>query len=101
MTIPADFRLLSTPNIWIANTGATIHNTPHQEGMTNIKQGTNNDSITVGNGDKIKSVSVGQIKGAVTTKMGQIIASVVLKEVAYTPQSKFNLLSLIKMMSEG
>jgi len=101
MTIPADFRLLSTPNIWIADTGATIHNTPHQEGMTNIKQGTNNDSITVGNGDKIKSVLVGQIKGAVTTKMGQIVASVVLKEVAYTPQSKFNLLLLIKMMSKG
>ena len=37
MTIPADFRLLSTPNIWIADTGATINNTPHQEGMTNIK----------------------------------------------------------------
>ena len=69
--------------------------------MINIKQGTNNNSITIGNGDKIKSVSVGQIKGAVTTKIGQIVASVVLKEVAYIPQSKFNLLLLTKMMSKG
>ena len=28
MSMPTDFKLLSTPNTWIADTGATIHNVP-------------------------------------------------------------------------
>ena len=29
ITIPTNFKILETPNVWIADTGATIHNTPH------------------------------------------------------------------------
>ena len=47
MIMPTNFKLLSTPNTWISDTGATIHNTPHDVGMTNASRGTNQDSITV------------------------------------------------------
>jgi len=69
--------------------------------MTNVRSGTAKDSVTVGNRDKMISKHMGDIKGMITTKYGQEVAKVWLKDVAYTPKSKFNLLSLTKMMSEG
>ena len=93
--------MLATPNIWIADTGATIHNTPHDIGFTEKRTGKMNDSVTVENGAKVESKAIGQIKGTVTTKAGNEIAKVTLQDVALTPNSKFNLLSLMKMMNDG
>lgn len=44
---------------------------------------------------------MGYIEGTVTNKKGQDIARVKLKDVILTPASKFNLLSITKMMKEG
>ena len=84
MTIPADFKLLATPNIQIADTGATVHNTPYDIGLTYKRISTENNSVIVGNGQKVKSTSMGQIRGAVTTRSSQKVADVLLKEVVYT-----------------
>jgi hypothetical protein len=40
--------LLSDPNIWIADSAATVHTTPHNIGMTNIRKAGKEDGITVG-----------------------------------------------------
>jgi len=101
LCIPADFKLLSTPNLWIVDTGATIHNTPHENRMSQTRKGTESDSVMVGNGERIKSTTLGSIRGLVTTRKGEIVAKVTLTDVACTPDSKFNLLSITKMMSEG
>ena len=94
--MPTDFKLLSTPNIWIADAGATIHNTPHDIGMADVNQGTSKDVIAVGNGERTQSESMGSIKGVVTTKNGSTVATVTLKDVSCTPKLKFNLLSVTK-----
>ena len=56
--------------------------------------------MTVGNRDKMKSSSLGLVKGTVANKMGQVISNVTLKDIAQTPQSKFNFLSITKMMGD-
>ena len=97
----ASFDLLAGSEVWIADIGATIHNTPHKIGMINIREGKESNSITVGNGEKVISVAVGSITGTVTSKIGKKVAKVTLNHVVHTPHSKFNLLSIMKMMSDG
>jgi hypothetical protein len=38
MTFPDNHDFLSDPNVWIADTGATVHNTPHQCGLMNVRK---------------------------------------------------------------
>ena len=38
MTFPAKLGLLDDPNVWIADTGATVHSTSHASGMVDIKK---------------------------------------------------------------
>ena len=64
MAIPVDFELFTAPNIWMSDTRATVHNTPHEAGSTNKNIGTENDR----NGEKVKSTAKGQIKGTATSK---------------------------------
>ena len=101
MAIPSNFKLLALLNIWIVDIGATIHNTPHEIGLTNARSGTSKDSITIGNSKKMPSKYIEDIKGTITTKYGQEIARVLLKDAAHALKSKFNLLSLTKIMNEG
>ena len=101
MAIPSNFKILVSLNIWIADTGATIHNIPLEIGLTNARSGTSKDSVTTGNSEKMSSKYIGDIKGTITTKHGQEIARVLLKDVVHVPKSKFNLLFLTKMMNEG
>ena len=37
MQFPTSMEMLSDPNVWIADTGATCHSTLHQDGLTNLK----------------------------------------------------------------
>ena len=69
MAMPEDL-LLTTPNICVADIGATVHSTPYEAGLNNKKIGTENDSVTMGNGDKIKYAAMVQIKGTITSKEG-------------------------------
>jgi hypothetical protein len=43
--------LLMDPNIWPGDTAATVHMSPHEEGMTNKKK--IRGGVTVGNGEVI------------------------------------------------
>jgi hypothetical protein len=38
------------PNMWIADSAATVHTTPFKRGMVDIKKANNNSYITMGNG---------------------------------------------------
>ena len=46
---------LQDPEVWIADSAATVHSTPYQLGMTNVRDTDANDTITVGNGVKGQS----------------------------------------------
>jgi hypothetical protein len=47
MTFPTDQLMLTDPNIWIADTMATVHTMPYENGMSESKQADTEDSIIV------------------------------------------------------
>ena len=52
LKILADFKILSNPDVWITDTGATIQNSLHSYGLIKSRNLDSNDSVTVGNGEK-------------------------------------------------
>ena len=54
-----DQRMLNDPNVWIADTGASTHSTPHGIGMSNCKGGSVKDSIMIGDGSSVRASKVG------------------------------------------
>jgi hypothetical protein len=47
---PNSMTLLLDPNVWIADTGATVHATPNSSAMIKKSERNGNDSVTMGNG---------------------------------------------------
>ena len=45
--------------MWIADTGASTHSTPHSVGMTGCKDGGIRDTIVVGDGTNVKAGKIG------------------------------------------
>ena len=101
MEIPSNFEVLNTPELWIADTGETVHDTPHHCGMTSIRKIVESDRMAVGNGQKMEPAVIGDVRGLVTNRNGQAQMKAVLNNIVHTPTSKHNLLSLTKLMSEG
>jgi hypothetical protein len=42
-------QLVNNPNVWIADSGATVHMSPYKIGMRNLRKATVEDAITMGN----------------------------------------------------
>jgi hypothetical protein len=101
MTFPLDQQILSDPNVWIADSAATVHTTPHSVGMSDGQEATARDSITVGNGAKEQASQIASIEGAVCDKYGNELSRTKLTDVTHLPSGKFNLFSLTKMQKEG
>jgi hypothetical protein len=61
MTFPGDQKMLTDPNVWIADTAVMVHTTPYATGMHKIKEATANDAITVGKGINEKALCVAKV----------------------------------------
>jgi hypothetical protein len=98
MKFPNNMKFLLDPNVWIADTGATVHTTPNSSVMVKKNDRNFNDSVTMGN-EKIEAtewyvdlhVTLYGMEG--NTKVDSKIT-----HVAYVPTSKFNLFSLTRIM---
>ena len=101
MMFPAKLGLLDDPNVWIADTGATVHSTPHKKGMVNMKNATGQDSVTMGNGVNVSASTIAEIPGTCCDKYGVELSTGRLKDVTHLPGAKFNLFSISKMQNEG
>jgi hypothetical protein len=53
----------------IADSEATVHTTPHEIGMINIKKATAEDAITIGNRASMKAGKVASTTGMISTEM--------------------------------
>ena len=93
--------MLCNQEAWIADTGATVHYTPHAQGLIKSREPSPNDCATVGKGENMKTAIVGHMKGMITSKKGQVIMNVTLQDVVHKPESQFNLLHITKLMLEG
>ncbi len=86
-------------NIFIADIGASCHMIGSLEGMTDLID--INESITVGNVQKIKVLKIGTMKGTVTLP-DRTIRKVSLHNCKYVPQlAPFNLFSITHALSRG
>ena len=98
LTFPKDMSLLKHPNVWIADTGATCHATPHQLGKHTMKNATTKDGITYGTGKAKDAQKVRSITGTLCDKNGNNVGHGTMSDVAYVSNSAFNLYSLTRMI---
>jgi hypothetical protein len=91
---------LSSPNIWIGDTGATKHSTKkYKQGGINPRPLT---SRTRGiNGQAVKPAMEVDIQGVYCDKNGDEQFTVKLRSVDIIPESYYNLMSITKLMEEG
>eukprot|EP00980_Cylindrotheca_fusiformis_P010432 scaffold2318_cov88-Cylindrotheca_fusiformis.AAC.1 len=87
-------------NLWIADTGASVHCTNSDKGMTACQE-VSGEAITVGNGKAVQTLKYGRLPGKFVDKEGKELFKATIDEVAYTPKAAFNLFSLTKMMRKG
>ena len=69
-TFPPNQDLLKDPNIWIADSAATVHTTAHKQGFHTLTEATDADEITMGNGIAEKASLVGKLTGVMCNKNG-------------------------------
>jgi hypothetical protein len=101
ITFPQNQDLLLDPNVWIADTAATVHTSAHKEGFHTLEQATAADSITMGNGIAEKASLVGKVSGALCNKNGVEVGTATLTDVVHLPTGKYNLFSLTKLTQKG
>jgi hypothetical protein len=98
MKFPNDMRLLLDPNVWIADTSATVHSTPNSSVMIKKSDRNGNNSVTMGNGKSESTEWYGDLPVTLCVMEGNTKGDSKMTHVAYMPTSKFNLFSLTRMM---
>jgi hypothetical protein len=101
LTFPKIQKFLRDPNVWIADSAATVHSTPHDQGFRNLKKVSEDDAITVANGKTEGASKVGDLPGMICDQYGNAKGESVLTEVTHLPQGVFNLFSLTRMQMRG
>jgi hypothetical protein len=101
MQFPTTQKWLEDPNVWVGDTGATVHMTPHRTVMTNVKQAAGKDAVTMGNGQSETAVKIGDIPGTICDKTGTTMATAKIKDALYLPSAMYNLFSITKLQREG
>ena len=91
---------VSDPNIWIADTAATVHMTPHKAGITNLRKATHLDTITMGNGTSETATAIGDVHGEIREQNGKRIKAII-SNVTLLPSGKYNLFSVTQMLKKG
>jgi SepF-like predicted cell division protein (DUF552 family) len=92
---------LTDPNLWIADTGATVHSTANMAHANNWEPDTSNTVVVMGNGKKEKVTKIGKVKGIAKDKDGINQGNIVLLDIMFLPNGKYNLISVTKVMKNG
>jgi hypothetical protein len=95
---PNSMKLLLDPNVWIADTGATVHSKPNSSAMIKKSERNGNDIITMGNGKSEATEWYGDLPVTLCDMEGNTKGDSKMTHVAYVPTSKFNMFSLTRMM---
>jgi hypothetical protein len=101
MQFPTTQKWLDDPNVWVGDTGATVHMTPHRTGMTNVQQASGKDAVTMGNGQSETAAKIGDIPGTICDKTGTTMATAKIKDALYLPSAMYNLFSITKLQRKG
>jgi hypothetical protein len=90
---------LSSPDVWIGDTGATTHNTAYIAGAVNQRKATAQDNIVGVTGALAEAKTIVDIPCVVSRNGVQ--EKLMMKDVTYAPNSRYNLFSLTKLMTKG
>ena len=63
MTFPKAVCSLDDPIVWVADTAATVHNTPNRIGIKVMATASEDDVLTIRNGESMEESVIGNITG--------------------------------------
>ena len=95
------YSIFKDPDLWIANSGATVHMTPYDQGFKNIRGTKEDGGVTMANGEVKPMLKIGDILGTVVNKEGVSVMTAIIIEVSHLPNGKFNLFSTTTMQQKG
>lgn len=95
MTFPLKQATLCYRNIWNGDTVVTQHMTLNKEGMTNIKNATNNDKV-METWNKPLRLEIYLESYVIRIETRRQAKTILNKDVTILPNSKYNLFSLMK-----
>jgi hypothetical protein len=101
MEFPTDQKCLDNPSVWIRDTGASVHMSPHRNGMRDLQKAKPVDAITMANGSSEDATVIGIISGRVCDKNGSVLNEAKITDVTHLPEGKYNLFSITKLQNEG
>jgi hypothetical protein len=82
-------------NIWVADTAATVHSTPHEIGMTNVCETTPEEAAVVAAiGSAEATMKTGDLTGIMTDKKGNKLGDAKIEGCSIVPNNKFTLYSI-------
>jgi hypothetical protein len=90
---------LNDPNVWIADTGATTHTTAYANNSINHHEATDKDDMAGFTGVSAKAKTIIDIPCKM--KRNGRMEKFVLTNVTYMPNSRYNLLSLTRLITNG
>jgi hypothetical protein len=100
MSFSNDIKMLFDPNVWICDTAATCHSTPHAMGFVNLKEATD-ETTTMGNGAQEKVAKIGDLPVVMCNNKGVEVSEASLRDVQVLPTAVFNLFSGTKLLNNG
>lgn len=93
------FDVLAQEDIWICDSGASVHTTNSKKGAVNERP---SQSVSIGSsGPAAAAHSTVDIPGKFVSKDGVIGIRARLVNVSYNPENNFNLCSLTRMLQDG
>ena len=101
MTFSMQQDLLNDPNVWIGDTGVTLHMTPYADGLTNMQEAKSTDSVTMGNKSVEQAAIIGDLKGMICDKEGNELGKTTAHDIAHVPTCRYNLFSITSLLKEG
>src|SRR5687768_13988093 len=93
--IPNSVSVLQDPNIWIADTGASVDCTRFNVGCVNMSADGGN-GVTGQDGNTSTIVAMADLPGTLCDKNGNQVMRVNMRGVNIVPDSQFNLFSVTK-----
>jgi hypothetical protein len=87
-SLPKGQEVLQDPNVWIADSGATVHTTPYKASIVKHKPADRGDAITIGNGASEEASIIGTLKGTIHDKHGTEVGPANMDEFRHLPGGK-------------
>jgi hypothetical protein len=99
LTNPTENKILLDPNVWIADTAASVHATAHKEGLQGINE--TRTTVMMSNGKTETTTENGTLEGTICDQHGNELNKAMIENVSYLPNRTFNLFSMTQMMAKG